>query len=148
MISLIDTNVLLAAAVPAGKQHRPAFASLQRLSGGLGKISPQIVREFHSVATRASRREDERPGFGFTPEESWALLDAFQTAFEVVDEDAAVVAELGRLSLRYAVSGRQIHDANLVATARRHGIPRIVTLNFGDFRRFSREIDVVTPDRA
>jgi len=41
--------------------------------------------------------------------------------------------------------GKQIHDANLVAVAIRHGIARLLTLNARDFRRYSEFVDIITP---
>jgi predicted nucleic acid-binding protein len=39
--------------------------------------------------------------------------------------------------------GKQIHDANIVATMLAHGIPRLLTHNVGDFRRFSTLIEIL-----
>jgi predicted nucleic acid-binding protein len=35
------------------------------------------------------------------------------------------------------VSGRQTHDAHLVAVMKVHGVARILTFNLADFRRYS-----------
>ena len=42
------------------------------------------------------------------------------------------------------VAGKQIHDANIVATALAHGIPAILTHNVTDFVRYSDLIDVIS----
>jgi len=39
--------------------------------------------------------------------------------------------------------GKQIHDANVVATALTAGVRRLVTANVGDFTRFASEIEVI-----
>ncbi|HYU35462.1 MAG TPA: hypothetical protein VEW48_25190 [Thermoanaerobaculia bacterium] len=39
--------------------------------------------------------------------------------------------------------GKQVHDANLVATALASGVTRLVTANCGDFSRFSKEIEIL-----
>jgi predicted nucleic acid-binding protein len=49
------------------------------------------------------------------------------------------------LSRRYPFAGRQVHDANIVATMLAHGERRLLTFNGGDFRRFARLIAVVAP---
>ena len=41
------------------------------------------------------------------------------------------------------VNGRQIHDANIVATMREYGIPNLLTDNTSDFTRFGHLITVV-----
>jgi predicted nucleic acid-binding protein len=39
-------------------------------------------------------------------------------------------------------SGRQVHDANIVATMLENGIRRLLTFNVVDFRRFARLIAI------
>ena len=47
----------------------------------------------------------------------------FESEFEIADEDAGVTAILiDRLNSR-TVQGKQVHDANIVATMRRYRIP-------------------------
>jgi len=41
------------------------------------------------------------------------------------------------------VGGKQIHDANLVATMQAYGIPKLLTHNVADLRRFGTLITVV-----
>jgi predicted nucleic acid-binding protein len=43
------------------------------------------------------------------------------------------------------IAGRQVHDANIVATMLAHGEDRLLTMNRGDFRRFAPRIEVVEP---
>jgi hypothetical protein len=49
------------------------------------------------------------------------------------------------LCSRYAVSGRQAHDARLVALMLGHGVTHILTLNGADSARYT-EITVLGPD--
>ena len=49
------------------------------------------------------------------------------------------------LSRRYSLGGRQVHDANVVATMLAHGERRLLTFNEADFRRFAAVIEIVTP---
>jgi predicted nucleic acid-binding protein len=44
-----------------------------------------------------------------------------------------------------AVAGRQVHDANIVATMLAHGETRLLTMNRSDFRRFEPRIEIVEP---
>ena len=42
-----------------------------------------------------------------------------------------------------AVGGRQIHDANIVATMLARGEHRLLTFNVADFRRYGDRIELV-----
>ena len=44
-----------------------------------------------------------------------------------------------------AFGGKQVHDANIVATMLAHGERRLLTFNGADFRRFEPMIEVVAP---
>lgn len=43
------------------------------------------------------------------------------------------------------LGGKQVHDANLVATMHAYGIDHLLTLNAADFRRFEPRIALLTP---
>jgi predicted nucleic acid-binding protein len=61
-------------------------------------------------------------------------------------EDGPDVSELLFDMLpRVAAGGKQIHDANLVATMRAHRVRHLMTFNVDDFRRYAGIIDIVTP---
>jgi predicted nucleic acid-binding protein len=47
------------------------------------------------------------------------------------------------LIARIAVGGKQVHDANIVATMQAHGIRQLLTGNVADFNRFSALIRVL-----
>ncbi|HVT68089.1 MAG TPA: hypothetical protein VHF26_10100 [Trebonia sp.] len=40
-------------------------------------------------------------------------------------------------------AGKQVHDANVVATMLVHGIGTVVTINLVDFARFEKYVDLV-----
>jgi hypothetical protein len=42
-----------------------------------------------------------------------------------------------------ACAGKQIHDANIIATMLAHGIPKLLTHNVADFSRFTAHIKVL-----
>ncbi|MDP8925061.1 MAG: hypothetical protein M3O34_19615, partial [Chloroflexota bacterium] len=62
---------------------------------------------------------------------------------ELLDENSAVVAALRHIVDQFGVSGKQDHDANIVATMQVHGIRRLLTHNVGDFGRYTGLIDIV-----
>lgn len=43
-----------------------------------------------------------------------------------------------------AVGGKQIHDANIVATMQAYQIPKLFTLNVVDFQRYAGFIQVIS----
>jgi hypothetical protein len=47
------------------------------------------------------------------------------------------------LIAHYGCQGKQIHDANLVATALASDVTKLVTANTGDFARFSSEVEII-----
>ena len=46
---------------------------------------------------------------------------------------------------QYLSGGKQVHDANIVATMLTHGETRLLTFNGADFHRFGSLIDLVVP---
>jgi predicted nucleic acid-binding protein len=63
--------------------------------------------------------------------------------FHIADEDAAVTNFLLALLASNAIRGKQIHDANIVATMKRYGIRLLLTHNTADFTRYTPEIDIL-----
>jgi predicted nucleic acid-binding protein len=53
--------------------------------------------------------------------------------------------QLSALGRTVAFGGKQVHDANLVATMLAHGETRLLTVNAADFQRFAAVIEVVAP---
>lgn len=137
----IDTNVLVFASIPASPFHVPAIAALHQLAlaGTVGWISRQVLREYLVQITRP----------GVLPVPLMAGLAANQASalaslYLVADETAQVTAELLGLLGRGLASGKQIHDANIVATCLAYGIPRLLTHNLSDFQRYVSLVRVET----
>ena len=63
----------------------------------------------------------------------------------MLEDGPQVWDELMALSRRFAFGGKQVHDANIVATMLEHGEMRLLTFNEADFRRFGSLIEVVVP---
>jgi len=73
-----------------------------------------------------------------------ANLQDFQAEFRVVEENLAVLAALVELLQNFPTAGRQVYDANIVATMQVYGIRHLLTYNRGDFARFSELISLVS----
>ena len=101
------------------------------------RISRQVVREYLSVVTRpqtwpvAITRDD-------------ALNDATRllSSFEVLEDGPLVTESLIGLCREVPVGGRQVHDANIVATMLAHDERRLLTFNVADFRRYGGHIEL------
>jgi predicted nucleic acid-binding protein len=136
----LDTNILVYASFPGTALHAAARARLGELEtdGAVLWASRQVLREFLAVTTR--------PGPVLPPPDSAALLKLvrqFEDTFQIADEDAAVTALLlGLMKLR-VIQGKQIHDANIVATMRRYGIRSLLTHNMSDFARYAPEVNLL-----
>lgn len=135
----IDTNVLVAATVESHPSHATAVALLARLVADKVplSISTQICREFLVVLTRQPVE-----GRTFSVDEAQVALGRWRSSCTVLGDDEAVLAEVLDLVRRHGVKGKQVHDANVVATMLANGISRLATFNVGDFRRYEDEVRV------
>lgn len=138
---LLDTNVLLAATDESRSEHLLAVAALD-VWPGAGTVlytSGQILREYLAVATRPL----DRNGLGLTRMDAVANVRALRARLRFLDEDAKVADRLAQLIEQIECAGKQVHDAQVVATALVHGIESLATSNAGDFARFSGLLHVI-----
>jgi predicted nucleic acid-binding protein len=136
----IDTNVLVFARFATTPLHRAAVAKLDDLSkaGSRLWLSRQILREYMVAVTR--------PQTFFAPLPLPLVhvdITRFEAGLSVFDDNAAVTAGLLDLLSQIPCGGKQIHDANVVATMLVAGIPNLLTDNIADFKRFSHLIKVI-----
>ena len=96
-------------------------------------ISNQVIREFCVRATHSETYV--RPLSG---KQVVLKVASFPARFRIAEETPAVRKQLLELLGTYNVQGKQIHDANYVATMLAHGIETICTLNKKDFMRYQR----------
>ena len=139
--AMLDTNVLLAATDEGRAQHDQALGIVNDWPGRGTTLytSGQIMREYLAVATRPA----EQNGLGMTLADTLANVRAFRARTSLLAEDGKVADRLLALLDDVACGGRQIHDANVVATMLVHGIDTIVTINLVDFTRFERRVRLV-----
>ncbi len=139
----VDTNVLLTATAPAREGHRVALALLNT---GFAErslfLSGQVLREYLVVATRPTAVN----GLGLSMAEALGNARQFLAGANFLSEDAAVRDALLRLLDAVPCSGKQVHDANIVATMLAHGLTVLVTLSPKDFVRFAPDIQVIGLD--
>ena len=67
-----------------------------------------------------------------------ALADVrgFRASFEIAADNPSVLDRLLQLLTTHPVAGKQVHDANVVATMLDHGVHRLLSFNTADFRPF------------
>ena len=100
-------------------------------------ISRQVLREFIAARTR--------PQTFAQPSEPAVVIERvryLETHFQVADDTAAVTGQLVKLMEDFAIGGKQVHDANIVATMQAYGIPALLTHNTKDFERFGEMIRI------
>ncbi len=98
-----------------------------------------MLREYLAAATRP-----QASGTALSMADAIADVHDFQAAFNVIGDHPDVFDRLLRLLAAHPGVGKQVHDANLVATMLEYGISRLLTFNTADFRRFDKLIEVVT----
>ena len=136
----VDTNVLVYARVLEAPNHEAARARLERAIAGPDPvhISRQVMREYLAVMTRP-----QTWAAAMTREQVLGDVERLEASFHVLEDGPAVTDSLVALCRDVAVGGRQVHDANIVATMLTHGESRLLTFNTADFRRYRHRIELV-----
>jgi predicted nucleic acid-binding protein len=135
----VDTNILVFANTATAPFRAEPQAALQSLaaSGAELWISRQILREYLVTLSRPQ---------SFTAPVPVATLCAdivrFQAQFRIAEDAPVVIANLLTLLNSIAIGGKQVHDANIVATQQTYGLRRLLTHNTADFTRFGALIQV------
>ena len=136
----IDTNVLVKSRIPNAPDHDVARISLDRAFRDPEplRISRQVIREYLAIVTRPQTWP-----VGITREDALDDVSRLIGSFEMLEDGPVVTESLMSLCREVPVGGRQIHDANIVATMLAHGEHRLLTFNASDFRRFGDRIELV-----
>jgi predicted nucleic acid-binding protein len=136
----LDTNVLVYASIATAPLHNAALHAIDihAQAGAEFWISRQIIREYLATLTREQT---------FTAPVPIARLIAevtrFMSQFQVAEDGPEVTRNLLALVTQFPGGGKQIHDANIVATMQAYDVAQIMSHNVRDFRRFSPLITVV-----
>jgi predicted nucleic acid-binding protein len=135
----VDTNVLVRARIDGAPNHEIAQARLDfELDSEEVSISRQIIREYLAVVTRPQAWSLPMSIADALDDVLWML-----NTFQVLSDGPAVTNRLMTLCREVPVGGRQIHDANIVATMLAHGERKLLTFNAADFRRYDNRIELV-----
>ena len=139
--AMLDTNVILSATDEGRAEHRSAMGIFSDWAarGTSLYVSGQIMREYLAVATRPV----DKNGLGLKQADAVANVRAFSARANLLPEDSKVADCLLGLLDEVPCAGKQVHDANVVATMLVHGIDSLVTMNLADFTRFEHHIRLV-----
>ena len=136
----IDTNALVYSRNLEAPNHYAAKEILERVYQDAEplRISRQIVREYLAVMTRPQPWKVQISRDDVIEDANRLLRD-----FEILEDGPVVTDSLITLCRKVEVGGKQIHDANIVATMLAYGERRLLTFNTSDFRRFRDHIELV-----
>lgn len=137
----LDTNILLRMILTQMNQHAEVDALVKRTirEGAELWISGQVIREFIVQATHPRTLAEP-----LTIEQVVHEIEAMKPLFQIADETVAVRDKLLELLQQYPTQGKQVHDANLVATMIAYEIDTLLTLNVDDLKRFEDKIKIVS----
>jgi predicted nucleic acid-binding protein len=138
---MLDTNVLLAATDESRAEHRDALMVLNDWASVRTDLctSGQVLREYLAVATRPA----ENNGLGLNLTDALGNVRAIRERTTLLAENSKVADRLLGLLADVECTGKQVHDANLVATMLVHGVSAMVTMNLADFARFAGQVSLI-----
>ena len=130
----IDTNILIYATIAESPFHQAAREAIKIATQEKQTlwVSRQILREYLVIVTRPQSFD-----LPLSKEQAIHRITFFENTFNVADDLPQVTQNLLALLNNYSVGGKQIHDANIVATMQAYHINRLLTYNTNDFKRFN-----------
>lgn len=141
--AFVDTNVLLRALHSTLPGHDQARTLLDRMFDEECELwmSQQVLREY---LVQASHPRTFAPPL--TIGQIVQQVSQIEMLFRIANDTPDVTSHLLMLLQTHPTRGKQIHDANIVATMRAKAIKTLLTLNADDFRRFEDQITILTPE--
>lgn len=139
----VDTNVLVYARVLEAPNHDLARELLGRaMAGGEPvQLSRHVLREYLAVMTRPQTWP-----VPVTREEVLQDVERLAANVRILEDGPVVTEALVALCRDVPAAGKQIHDANIVATMLVHGVRQLLTFNAADFQRYGGRVEVLTGD--
>jgi predicted nucleic acid-binding protein len=136
----LDTNSLVHASEQRAPLHTAARRAIEQLhrSGAPLWINRQVLREYLAVLTRPQLWGNPQPVSRLVSE-----IRLYERQFLIAEDGPDVTSHLLALLQQFPTGGKQVHDANIVATMQAHGIRRLLTHNDADFARYAGVITVV-----
>ncbi len=137
----IDSNVLVYANNALSPFCQTARNQLENMFSSFESVwvSRQVFREFAVVVSREMLNANGKVDFQLLA----TTIHRFEQDFMVAEDSQAVTHQLLQLLESTNTAGKQVHDANIVATMLLHGVDTILTNNVADFNRFSHLITLL-----
>jgi predicted nucleic acid-binding protein len=135
MAHLVDTSILCRLGNTADRLFATATNAILELQrrGEVLYLSPQVLIEFRSVATRPAAMN----GMGLGPSDVELKSTGFESDFQLLTETPDIFPAWKVIVENLGVIGKQVHDARLVAVCHVYGLTHVLTFNTRDFARFS-----------
>jgi predicted nucleic acid-binding protein len=132
---LLDTSILARLANTADGFHSVATHAVVELHrrGEVLHITAQNLVEFRSVATRPLALN----GLGLTTAEAEVKAAVFEAVFPLLTETPDIYPAWKALVAALGVTGKQVHDARLVAVCHAHDVTHLLTFNVAHFLRLA-----------
>ncbi len=136
----VDTNVLVYSQLNGSPFQSQAQAVLQQFHASSSPIwiSRQVVREYLAAMTRPGALTGSIPFTSLAGD-----IQCFSTQYHIAEDNAAVTAALVQLLSAIPTGGKQIYDANIVATMLTYGVTHLLTHNIADFARFAGIVQLI-----
>ncbi len=84
-------------------------------------------------------------GLGMSPLLIAGEVRRLRNLFRLLENVPGIADEWEKLVTQHLVSGKQAHDAHLVAAMSVHGVRRLLTFNGEDFKRYQ-SVEIIVPD--
>lgn len=135
MAVLLDTNVLARLANTADAAYSTATRAVVELhrQGEILHVTAQNLVEFRNVATRRQAQN----GLGLSVAEAAAKAAIFEAAFPLLADTPDIFPAWKALVDALDITGKQVHDARLVAVCHVHRVSHLLTFNTAHFGRLS-----------
>ncbi len=141
MRMLVDTNILIRWVDKTSSDHIVCTRVISHLKQSMSiYVCAQNLIEFYSVATRPC----DVNGLGMDVAAAQQALTDILEALPCLPEVPDMARFWREVIIQNNVSGRQVHDARLVALMHAHDFTDILTLNVNDFNRYQ-GINPMTP---
>jgi predicted nucleic acid-binding protein len=139
---LLDTNNLVRIVRRDDSERPLIMGAIQRLVEEGAEICyvPQNIVELWNVLTRPVTAN----GCGMKVSDAKREIALLEREFTFLPDNEKVHTAWRRLVETHSVSGKQVHDARVVAAMIVHGITHLLTLNTADFTRY-KQITAVHP---
>lgn len=131
---LIDTNVLVRLRDQQSAHFSACVQAIAKLRahGDVLCVCTQVAIEYFVVATRPV----EVNGIGLSCEQAIPDVRDFRRLFLWLPEPPDIINAWEQTVVKYGITGKQAHDARLIALMLAHGVEGILTLNTVHFQRY------------